>query len=266
MKIGLALSGGGFRATLYHLGLVRFLRDAGVLPNVSHITAVSGGSIVAAHLALNWERYNGSPEEFDATATELISLVRLDMRNRIVRRFPLLIPLRGLRRLVGMSNRKMTRTGLLEYHYEQHLYGDTSLFQLPEHPHLHILATSVSEGCLCSFNRDGLWMIRRAAGHEFRIDRISIGLATVPMAVAASSAFPGFFPPLLLTGAEVGAQSGEFGRQTYTDGAVIDNLGVRMFHHLAQASTTDQQPWDCVLVSDVGKPFSIQGRARGSAG
>jgi predicted acylesterase/phospholipase RssA len=29
-KLGLALSGGGFRATLYHLGVVRFLRDAGV--------------------------------------------------------------------------------------------------------------------------------------------------------------------------------------------------------------------------------------------
>jgi predicted acylesterase/phospholipase RssA len=55
-KIGLALSGGGFRATLYHLGLIRFLRDAGLLHQVTHITSVSGGSIIAAHLALNWEK------------------------------------------------------------------------------------------------------------------------------------------------------------------------------------------------------------------
>ena len=75
MKIGLALSGGGFRATMYHLGLVRFLRDAGILPNVTDITAVSGGSIIAAHLCLNWGRYNGSPSEFDAAATELLSFV-----------------------------------------------------------------------------------------------------------------------------------------------------------------------------------------------
>ena len=34
-KLGLALSGGGFRASLYHLGLVRFLRDAGILPQVT---------------------------------------------------------------------------------------------------------------------------------------------------------------------------------------------------------------------------------------
>ena len=53
MKIGLALSGGGWRATLYHLGVVRFLRDSDLLAQVSHITSVSGGSVLAAHLALN---------------------------------------------------------------------------------------------------------------------------------------------------------------------------------------------------------------------
>ena len=112
-KIGLALSGGGFRASLYHLGLVRFLRDANILPQVTHITSVSGGSILAAHLVLNWDRYNGSASEFDAVAAELLSFVRLDVRNRITRRFPLTLPLRWPRHLLGRSNRKLTRTGLL---------------------------------------------------------------------------------------------------------------------------------------------------------
>ena len=71
-KIGLALSGGGFRASLYHLGLLRFLRDAGILSQVTHITSVSGGSIMAAHLALNWARYTGGANEFDAAASELL--------------------------------------------------------------------------------------------------------------------------------------------------------------------------------------------------
>src|SRR3984885_9586437 len=123
-KIGLALSGGGFRASLYHLGLVRFLRDAGILPQVSHITSVSGGSIFAAHLVLNWDRYNGSVKEFDAAASEFLSFVALDVRNRITRRFPLTIPLRWPRRFLGYSNRKLTRTGLLESHYEKYLFGD----------------------------------------------------------------------------------------------------------------------------------------------
>ena len=58
-KLGLALSGGGFRATLYHLGVVRYLRDTGILQEVSDIASVSGGSILAAHLVLNWDKYTG---------------------------------------------------------------------------------------------------------------------------------------------------------------------------------------------------------------
>src|SRR5205807_610195 len=87
MKLGLALSGGGFRASLYHLGLLRFLRDAGLLSKVTHITSVSGGSVIAAHLALNWDRYTGEPREFDAAAAEVLAFINLDVRNRITRRF-----------------------------------------------------------------------------------------------------------------------------------------------------------------------------------
>src|SRR3954469_7856325 len=227
-KIGLALSGGGFRATLYHLGLIRFLRDADILRQVTHITSVSGGSIMAAHLVLNWDRYTGTPEEFDRAAAQLLDFVRLDVRNRILRRFPLGLLLRGPRLVLGLSNRQLTRTGLLEGQYEKHLYGDKSLFELPESPVLHILTTNLSEGCLCSFSRDGLWMMKQKGGRS-QIERVRVGLMTVSMAVTASSAFPGFFPPLELTGPDVGARGGEFGRQAYTDGGVFDNLGVRMF-------------------------------------
>src|SRR5947208_2417250 len=133
-KLGLALSGGGYRSTLYHLGLVRFLRDAGLLSQVSHITAVSGGSIFAAHLGLNWGRYTGSPGEFDAAASEVLAFVRLDVRNRIVRRYPLLVALRLPRRLAWLSNRQLPLTRLPEYHSHQHLTGDTCLFRLPDPP------------------------------------------------------------------------------------------------------------------------------------
>ena len=76
-RMGLALSGGGFRATLYHLGVIRFLRDAGALNRVSHMTSVSGGSIAAAHLVMNWDRYTGSDEEFDQAADQLLAFIRM---------------------------------------------------------------------------------------------------------------------------------------------------------------------------------------------
>src|SRR5262245_31770200 len=265
-KIGLALSGGGFRASLYHLGLIRFLRDANLLRNVTHITSVSGGSILAAHLVLNWSRYNGSASEFEAAARELLSFIQLDVRNRIVRRVPLNYALRWPRWLLGLSNRRLTRTGNLERHYREYLYGDVSRFELPSSPQLHILATNLSEGCLCSFNRNGLLVMRRRRpSNSVRVDQVRASLATVPIAVAASSAFPGFFPPLDLTGSDVGTSEGEFGRQTFTDGGVFDNLGVRMFNYLEQAPDADLE-LDGVLISDVGKPISVQGEQQRAVG
>jgi predicted acylesterase/phospholipase RssA len=160
-------------------------------------------------------------------------------------------------RPLGLPTRKLSRTGLLEYHYEKFLYGDKSLFELPEQPRLHILATNLSEGCLCAFGRDGLLMMRRRAEGVYRVDCIHVGLATVAMAVTASSAFPGFFPWLELRGADVGAIQGEFGRQAYTDGGVFDNLGVRMFRFLEE----DRGP-KITLVSDFGKRFEVLDQRR----
>lgn len=229
-QLGLALSGGGLRATLYHLGVVRFLRDAGLLKRVTHVTSVSGGSILAAHLVMNWDRYCGSAEDFDSASEEILDLVRLDIRNRIMRRFPFGTVYNFGRRMLGrVVDRRATRTGLLEACYEQALYGDTCLFDLPQSPELHILATNLNEGCLCSFSRTGLTRLIYDAQGEMKLEHQRVGLATIPMAVAASSAFPGFFPPLELRAKEVGAVEGEFQMQRFTDGGVYDNLGIRMF-------------------------------------
>lgn len=252
-RLGLALSGGGFRATLFHLGVVRFLRDAELLPQVSHIASVSGGSIIAAHLALNWERYTGSAESFDEAADELVRFVQLDIRNRIARRYALLFPVRLLMRIAFRSpGRRFTLNGLLEAHYAKYLYGDKCVHELPESPELHILATNVSEGFLSSFERAGLLMQRRSET-GIKVEALPGRLARVAMAVAASSAFPGFFPPVEIGASEIGLKAGEFSSHTFTDGGVYDNLGVRAFGWL----TEQAGPLDEILVSDAGQLFRI---------
>lgn len=45
MRIGLALSGGGMRAAVYHLGVLKYLAEKKLLGNVKHISTVSGASI-----------------------------------------------------------------------------------------------------------------------------------------------------------------------------------------------------------------------------
>jgi len=47
------------------------------------------GEALSAHLGLNWDRYTGTEEEFATAASELLAFIRLDVRNRIVRRYPL---------------------------------------------------------------------------------------------------------------------------------------------------------------------------------
>ena len=63
-KIGLALSGGGYRAAAYHIGALRALHKLGILDNVDVISSVSGGSIIAAYYALYDGSYNGFEEAF----------------------------------------------------------------------------------------------------------------------------------------------------------------------------------------------------------
>jgi predicted acylesterase/phospholipase RssA len=272
MRIGLALSGGGFRATLYHLGVIRFLRDSDLLSQVSHVTSVSGGSVLGAHLVMNWDRYCGSAEEFDAAAEEILAFVSLDVRNRIMRRYPWLLGL-GLWRRISLrrSSRLLTRTGLLERYYQKHLFGNLCLHQLPGTPELHILCTNVSEGGLTSFTRDGLLIQKRLPDGNMEVEHHRAGLARIATAVAASSAFPAFFPPLELRAADVGAGEGEFPTQYFTDGGIFDNLGVRMFHYLsdemaasASADTSDSSEGVCdvILASDVGRIFSVYGPDR----
>jgi predicted acylesterase/phospholipase RssA len=79
------LSGGGFRATLFHLGAVLWLRKEQLLDGKTRIYGVSGGAILAAHLGVNWDKYLGSEEELQSCIESLLRLIRSDIRNRVFR-------------------------------------------------------------------------------------------------------------------------------------------------------------------------------------
>lgn len=75
-KIGLALSGGGFRASLYHLGVLARLAELDVLRQVEILSCVSGGSIVGAFYYLKVRRLLQSKTEADITREDYIQIVR----------------------------------------------------------------------------------------------------------------------------------------------------------------------------------------------
>jgi NTE family protein len=79
--IGLCLSGGGFRAMLFHLGSLIRLNELGLLPTIDRVSSVSGGSLAAGILAAGWPDLdfdaNGVAKGFHAEVSEpLLRLAR----------------------------------------------------------------------------------------------------------------------------------------------------------------------------------------------
>jgi predicted acylesterase/phospholipase RssA len=223
-RIGLALSGGGFRATLFHLGVVRLLNETGQLSQVKRIGAVSGGAILAAHLVLHWEQYAGSNEEFDKAAQEIIQFVQKDIRGRVIRRW--IFASLSLVQLLLRHSRRWTRTNLLQKQYYA-LYKDKALKHLraPDRPQVYFYSTSLTTGVVCSFGRSGF---RWHGQYDDPRERSIIAPNTpIAFAVAASSAFPPLFPPIEISNETLFCDKGRFPYSHYlTDGGVYDNLGI----------------------------------------
>src|SRR5436305_6046076 len=74
--IALCLSGGGYRAMLFHLGALWRLNEWGYLPKLARISSVSGGSIMAGVLGLKWSKLafdaTGVGQNFDAEVVQPI--------------------------------------------------------------------------------------------------------------------------------------------------------------------------------------------------
>jgi len=94
-RIGLALSGGGFRASLYHIGVLAKLAELDLLRHVEVLSCVSGGSIVGAayYLALRHELQTQSDAEITrdhyvalmkTLAEDFLVGVQRNLRNRML--------------------------------------------------------------------------------------------------------------------------------------------------------------------------------------
>jgi predicted acylesterase/phospholipase RssA len=68
-KLGLALSGGGFRASFFHIGVLAYLAEQDMLRRVEVLSCVSGGSIVGAHYYLEVKRLLEQESKLDADIT-----------------------------------------------------------------------------------------------------------------------------------------------------------------------------------------------------
>lgn len=75
-KLGLALSGGGFRASYFHIGVLAQMAEQGMLRDVEVVSAVSGGSIIAALYYLHVKKLLESKPDADVEDRDYIDLVK----------------------------------------------------------------------------------------------------------------------------------------------------------------------------------------------
>ena len=181
--IGLCLSGGGYRAMLFHLGALWRLNDAGLLIKLRRISSVSGGSITAGALGMHWKRLgfdqNGVAHEFE-------SLVVGAIRKLAVRTVDEGAILSGVLLPGTVADRVAAA-------YERHLFRGATLQDLPsdaDGPRFVINATNVQTG--------SLWRFSRPYMGDWQVGLIRNPTVPLAKAVAASSAFPPVLSPVTL--------------------------------------------------------------------
>jgi NTE family protein len=232
--IGLCLSGGGYRAMLFHVGALWRLYESDLLKQAKRISSVSGGSITAGLLGLKWSRLPEDP-----------TVGRPDFEREVVD------PIRGLAShtldrsaifIGGILPGTSIADRVVEA-YEEHLFGDATLQDLPDEPRFVINATNVQTGAL--------WRFSKAYMADYQVGMVEHPTVRLAVAVAASSAFPPVLSPLRLElepsafkpGSGDGLQKRPYTEEAVlTDGGVYDNLGLE----------TVWKRYDTVLVSDAG--------------
>ena len=227
-RIGLALSGGGFRAACFHLGVMKKLDDIGLLDKIDLLSCVSGGSIAGGVLALNWGTGTALDklEEYLSTRSIAVSSV-----------------------IGGLLGPFAGRIDKLARSYDKHLFDGKTLSALAGGPRIYLNATNMATGNLFFFVAGG-GKPEEMGEHELGV----VDAADFPIskAVAASSAFPPVFPPLCIK-PDVYPPAEAVDYVTLTDGGVYDNMGVG-------PTLRSRNALDYVIVSDGGKPFAIDDR------
>lgn len=246
LRIGLCLSGGGFRAAFYSFGVLRYLAEAGRLSDVVAISAVSGGSIAAAALADRAERLAVRGATEDAFLEEVHqpffrSVTQRSLRNRWLFRSAL-SPLRW-----GRSERGSVLADTLG----AELYNSRKLSSLRTGPQVIFTSTDLASGRAFRFSRDfvGSFDIGYT---EPAPDSVELGLA-----VAASAALPTVFPPVTFRATDLDLVA-EQPTLTLVDGGVYDNLGLEWFQGWDSGRPTAAEEPTFLIVVNASAPLSSE--------
>jgi predicted acylesterase/phospholipase RssA len=125
-KVGLALSGGGFRASLFHIGVLARMAELDMLRYVEVLSCVSGGSIVGAHYYLEVRRLLQEKSDSEITRDDYIEIVRhleRDFLQATQENLRLRLFAGWWANLRSLLQPGYTRTTYLGWLFEKHIYS-----------------------------------------------------------------------------------------------------------------------------------------------
>ena len=189
--IGLALSGGGYRAAGFHLGALRLLHSVGLLGDVVALSTVSGGTILGAA----WTKSLLDGQEFTEFDGEFSAFLR---RTNVISEA--LDRLAATRSDSPPSSPSLIRAAASIYAAEGFL-GDRRLGEVLDHPDLPLQEVIFNS---TEFHTGVDFRFRRSANPRaiigngnFPVPRQVAVQARLADVVAASSCFPSAFEPLV---------------------------------------------------------------------
>ncbi len=249
-RIALCLSGGGYRAALFHLGAIRRLNELGLLSRLDAISSVSGGSILSAHLAAALRPWPAPGVVLDDAAFrsrvgepfERFCATNIRTRPVLERAF---VPWNWFR--PDTAVRALAKT------YAHHL-NDLTLGDLNGHPRFVFCATDMLFGVNWVFDSADPRTPGTTRMGDYQVGYRVADDWKVADAVAASSCFPPVFNPLELHADPHAYARGRYDKPdrdrfvagvSLSDGGVYDNLG----------SQPVMDRYGTVLVSDGGGVF-----------
>jgi predicted acylesterase/phospholipase RssA len=256
-SIGLALSGGGYRAAAFHLGALDYLEHIGLQDKICKISTVSGGTFTGVKYALSQVEGQTFPEFFSEYYYFLnnTDLLRLGLEKLAENRFG------------GKVERKDMITAMAQ------VYAETFLQKADGAPYLFgdILNSNIALGDTV-FNatefRHGLaFRFQRRTNpkafignYKIRINKNDAAKIRMADIVAASSCFPGGFEPMAFPDDFVWPEGHvpETLRQQFVngpialmDGGVYDNQGLQSLLLADVRNSFDNEDLSMFIISDV---------------
>ena len=250
--IGLALSGGGVRATAFHLGVMaRFAADD-LLEHVAFVSSVSGGSLA---VGLVFAQNDNAWPNSDAYLNSVVARARTVLTTKttqwsyVWRSFAL--PWRLFR------GRAHVLAGVLLKHWGV----DVDLQALPATPQWFINATGYETG--------KNWRFSRQRMGDYQTHYVASPTFPVADAIASSAAVPGLIGPLVVRTKSYDWHRFEDGvlvevrpkakRYDLWDGGVYDNLGLEALH---KPNGGARQGLAFIVVSDASARVDFDERSR----